>query len=871
MERPTKKCTVLHPFFATLLILALSTTISAAEPGSQEDDRAKIIEEVLVTAEKRSESILEVPLTMTAFDETLLSELGITSENDLEVLVPGLQFGDSGEGVGQGTVIRGIGSRLAGETHSDLAVATYIDGVYTLGTYGVAPAFFDLERVEVARGPQGTLNGRNSIAGSISYYTKKSTDEWDFVALTEFTDQFTQRYNVAGGGPITENIAFRISAGYYEGDGAQENKGLGGDYDAPDQISYSPQLRFNNDRWDVNFRWAHVEDKGSPRTQISITNPDRTNPCIDGAPEPCGGNFNRFYLNQTPNPSIGADCPPGTPGFRCGNLDNELAVNATGVQDSEADQYFLSVTFDLNNALTLRYNFGDSDVFRQSSRDRDGTNRVASASDRTIASDAPVPLENTRVGVDYDYTETSHELQLVSNLDGKFNFITGLFYYENDTTWSVPRDDFNSAFRFLDADVAAQSAGYDDCQDFLTSFVSTFANTDPNNFPAAGTLWTCAPGLDHTQTLYFTTNGKSETQAFFVNADYQFNDEWLVSGGLRYTEDEKNQGQNGGDTTFGFIGVPILLFFDETDEQTRTWDQTIGHISIEYTPRGQLLYYGRVSTGYRAGGFNTFVAGAPSDPIEEETLINYEFGIKGLFLEQRLQLSAAVFLNDYEGMQLNAIQVRPAGSPPLPTDNTPLVEFTSNIPGGELWGGEVEFIYQATDNWRFSGYYQYLDSEIGRHISVIRGNPNSVFETYTYTDATTGLPTTSQFESATDQTGNRLPQQPKHKLALTAVYERELPIGDLQLLAAYSHTGARDADIGNLSFYKMPSYDRWDVRAAWNLPEKNLSATLFIQNVADEIGLIEFIPLSTNAALPSAATMTNHRQVGLQLTWRLNN
>lgn len=81
-------------------------------------------------------------------------------------------------------------------------MATYVDAVYTIGTYGVAPNLFDAERIEVARGPQGTLNGRNSIAGSISYFTKRPSNEWDSLFQAEFTDQTTQRYNGAFGGPI---------------------------------------------------------------------------------------------------------------------------------------------------------------------------------------------------------------------------------------------------------------------------------------------------------------------------------------------------------------------------------------------------------------------------------------------------------------------------------------------------------------------------------------------------------------------------------------------------------------------------------------------------------------------------------------------
>ena len=110
----------------TIAFLGTSGLAADQTAGSSED---RLIEEIIVTAEKREERLLDVPLTMSAFSEQMIEELGMTSPNDIEQLVPGLQFGDNGEQVGQGTVIRGIGSRLAGETHSDLAVATYVDGV----------------------------------------------------------------------------------------------------------------------------------------------------------------------------------------------------------------------------------------------------------------------------------------------------------------------------------------------------------------------------------------------------------------------------------------------------------------------------------------------------------------------------------------------------------------------------------------------------------------------------------------------------------------------------------------------------------------------------------------------------------------------
>ena len=203
-----------------------------------------------------------------------------------------------------------------------------------------------MERVEVARGPQGTLNGRNSIAGSISYFHKKPTDEWDAEVLTEFTDQFTQRYNVAFGGPISDQLSFRISGGYFEGDGAQKNRGPARDYDAPDQYSIAPQLRFKTDRIDVNLRYERTEDTGAPSVQVSLMEPDRTDPDFyNGA----------FYMFEGEIPSIAnCDVRPsrGDLGARgaaspipCDDPKNEISTNLDGRLDNETDRITVQADF----------------------------------------------------------------------------------------------------------------------------------------------------------------------------------------------------------------------------------------------------------------------------------------------------------------------------------------------------------------------------------------------------------------------------------------------------------------------------------------------------------------------------------------------
>ena len=924
-------------FVVTLAAVAVATSAPSVTAAEEET----YIEEIIVTAEKREENILEVPLTMSAFNDQLIEELGMTNALDLEQLVPGLQFGSASlqqRSDGQGTTIRGIGTQSARELHSDLAVAVYVDGVYTVDTYGLAPNLFDIERVEVARGPQGTLNGRNSIAGSISFHSKRPTDTWDTAVLAELTDQTTRRFNVAFGGPITDSISFRINGGIYGGDGAQENTGIGKDVDEPDETTFSPQLRFKNDHVDVNFKYLNVKDEGSEAflvrfADIARDNFEQGNWFLYDRPMPALSSCSNPPISGLPGTSSFATTPP-TAKIICNDLENKVASNRDGVQDSETERYTFNFDWNVTDELTLRYTYGESETRTTASQDGDGTDRVGTAADPSIPADldanemivCPIPdafggpaqmsetdcwatfapfgvaFEDSDAIHAFTNDESSHELQLVSDFDGPLNFVIGYYTYENETFWDQGGFDCANPLRFVDADAAAVAASpifgdpanaVTSCQSYIDDFfLPNFG--DPATGLAFGLGVACPQGTDHTRSSSFFSATTSDTKAAFANVEYRLNDEWNIAGGLRWTEDKKQRTPvvpadlvsavgavpAGSVPNSVFVGdffgtgVPVVFTGSAGTPTPTTWDKVIGHVSVEYIPKENLMYYGRISTGYRAGGFNwQFLDN--KDSFDEEELTNYEVGVKGLFLDNRLQLTTGLFYQDFENYQLTANQpVDPIFIDP--TDSTFLREHTINVGSSTtIWGFEVEGIYYVTERWRISGYYNYLNSELGRHSTVVRADPDQTLVAYDYTDPSSPGPdgvfgtaddfqATSQVALPRDHTGDELPQMPNHKFAITTAYTLPLDqMGTVQFLGTYSYTDERwPQRAGNISRTEVPSYERLDLRANWDSADEQWSVSLYVQNALDEIGVSESISIDLQGSL------TEPRQVGLQVRWR---
>jgi outer membrane receptor protein involved in Fe transport len=901
-----------NPLSASSLLGVTAAGLLAFATAYAEDDESKrgseFFEEVVVTAERVEANILDTAMTITAFDSDMLQQLGLQDRDKLQNLVPGLQFGDTMDQQGNGVVLRGIGTRQAGMNHMDRAVAQYVNGAYTIGTYGTLPGGgFDLEGIEIARGPQGTLNGRNSLAGSINYLYKKPTRELDAVIEVEVTDVTQERVNVAFGGPVpfNENLAFRITAGSHTGDGIQENDGIGGDYGAPDHLFGAGQLRFQTDRIDANVRYSYVQDQGVPSSLVSLMNPNVEDAEISilgaytiGNPPPQGVQpiVNLNYLRADGVSAIAADCPIGMPGQRCGDVENRVFYNYQNREDSRAKRWDAYISFDVSESVNVKYTYSDGDTSQMYIKEYDYSNQQPSAEDDTLSLDGGVAYRNQFGELPYDYDETSHELLITYSPSDKLTVQGGAFQYANGTRWAVIRNELNNWWRDGTADeqwstydgpdthawgVVTGMNSFANCQEGLEAFndaYSWFRTSAEQAAAEGGTTWyTCPEGDYHTQNVYYGTRAKQKSQAVFANVDYTLNESWAISAGLRYVEDEKLQslaGQQGFFCT-GFLQAgPACSGYDNGGfDYPNTWDAVVGQTTVEYTLPNENLLYGRISTGHQAGVFNREENGQvfAQDWSNESNLVNFEVGSKGFVMDGRLQYALGAYLMQYDDMQIEAFQPAPDGASMPITSETPIVEYAGNIGKTDVWGVEFEYAFALNDRTRIMGFYAYQDSELGQHESVVSGDPDAQWDYHEHLDEQTGMMRTSPYQLPADQTGNQLPNQPKHKAAATLSYDYPLSNGSsVTFYGTYSYIAEAYPTIANVELYKMPSFSRLDLSASWFSGDESLNVQLFVNNVFDEIGINEFMMdgnLGGNLAL---AQLTQHRFMGLRVRYTPN-
>jgi iron complex outermembrane receptor protein len=845
------------------ILLATAATIafggsawaqSAPAPAPAPDGRvpastqATQLDEVVVTAQKRSQSINDVPAAVTAFTAETRQIIGLSNLSDFANFTPGLTYSKGDDRV----FLRGIG-RQTNTAGSDPGVATYTDGFYDSGTSGVSQSDFFVDRVEVLRGPQGTLYGRNSIGGAINAISKRPTDA--FLAEARFTaaDYDVLAAEAVVSGPLTDNIRARLSGSYSDqGEGYFKNVATGGSEGGNGESSYL-ELQVEADLASNLEAWVKVSSSSSDVASRGDNSPDPydTAPFLRSSLTPSSGYGLTLPAHtqlgtQTTNPGVNDIRAINTNTVSRSKLDDDLAVVGQLLWSLPAfdvkfvggyHEYVLNQISDADNTPVTGYDFPLAPF----------------AVCGFVPGCTPFPVRpSTTFGYLEDRKFGSAEINLISNGDGPLQWIAGAYYY---------RENLRQQSHFTAPDQAQLAA--------------------PANGPAN-------PDRDY---VYAGTDLESESYAAFGQIDYALSDTLTLTGGLRYTHDQKSADEairvlclgcvagltldqlgslvpaiditTSAISTAAAPGVVSPVTIDPvTGRALRSldddWSAVSGTASLQWRPNDRTLGYASYSRGYKSGGFNAggITAAPETDP---EYVDAFEAGLKRRVTPD-LQINAALYYYLYDGLQIPLAAPSPGG-----------FNLTSffNLDESKSYGLEVEANWQATSALNFLVTYALADSEITACCYIDVADPNA-----TEPGAQpSGAPVAGQ--QAQSLNGQELPRIPRNKIGVNANYSIDFNAGSLVLSGTYTWRDATYHSVFNREYYQTPSFDQLDLRAIWTPSDDRYRVVAYVKNVFDADDFDTMVPDQTSRYVQPLAsgrtvrrdgTLMPPRTVGIQLT-----
>ena len=620
--------------------------VRAQAPVATEVQSSSALEEIVVTARMRDESVQAVPITMNVFTTQTIQAAGIEAPRDFIALVPNMTLVET-QNVGNSFVtIRGISQAR----NSEPSVAVLVDGVLESNPYEFNEELYDIKQIEVLKGPQGALYGRDAIGGAIIITTPDPSDH--FVADTRLGigNGSSERVQGAISGPIDSagTLRYRASANYFNTDGYIENDYLHDkadpykDYSGRLRLVWKPTDRFTGD---LRVNYDRVETTAYyfviPRSDESIPLTSLTSP----------PNANDTTTPITAN-NLGSD-------------DRDVFDTALKL-DFGLDYGTVTAISDYNH--TKEIDTGDAFDFRP----------VQSSLLWFFTGGIPAslggPFDESQSQF-VDVTTWSQELRFTSPKIGGFSWIAGAYYLHTDR--------FISTGNLADRGFGVPEVFHDPL-------------VDPTN-----------PFATNTNQTFLADTQHNHAWAVFADATYDFTPQWELDAAVRYDQDDRENTTN---TPTQFLpvvpGVPSTAYTGEVRDATFSATQPKG--TLRYMPNENMTIYGGWSRGFRSGGFNQTGVGAVAiangikgvnDLFQAEIADTYEVGIKSEFLNHRLSLDADVFhttsTNGYFFVYLSANSTQNLG----------------NL-NATYKGAEISLTARPTDRLDLYASYGYTDSRI---------------------------------------------------------------------------------------------------------------------------------------------------------------
>ncbi|MDO3383725.1 TonB-dependent receptor [Gilvimarinus algae] len=788
------------------LAIALANTSLATQAWAQSEqpqtEKPKaVLEEIVVTATKRETNLMDTPIAITVMTEEVLTRQGLSNVKDIDKLVPNMDITIDSSQSAPVISMRGVRSTNITEL-GDPAVGLHLDGIYSPRPQGAMALMFDVSRVEAQRGPQGTLFGRNSTVGNVNIITQRpQVDEFEAslgIELGNFNHrQMRGMVNI----PVSDTFALRGSFmveerdsylnGYYDPNqwdirylpedvqnaplytGSEEDKNLvqrarwwEGGADGVQEVVKADESDFYNNsdqyafrlaaQWEptADFSWhlayEHFQDDSAGSTDTIDCDKAALRVRTDDE-----GN----YLDAQGNPS--ATPVPGSNGcsriYGPGADSYTVNVSVPGMQDLTIQNVRSNLQWDFTDSMAFVYNAGWAKQTRTQMSDQD---RGITDWDMSI------------FFRDATFVSHSHELQLQSTDNGPLQWVTGLFFFEENN-------------------------------DMQGGWMNSMASAD-----------------------YWNQSDRTlASKAAFAQGTYSITDKLHLTLGYRYTEDTKedigghNMACNDSNPNLlepelndgrcfpswdrtAYNNLPTDYFWNKdiytvsTDNDIKgEWDYNNYRLGLDYDLSDNTMIFAYVANGTKSGGIGDVVVQYEQDPqtteypldengdrivkqrhentYDPEEVITYEAGIKSDLFDNSLRLSVSAFFSDYKDMQVATAKPLfvtyswerdpETGEQTDEISADPFTVFqTDNIGKAEIKGLEIEFDWAITNNDRLNGYVSYLDTEI----------VSDFVQQWTY--ATVDLFEISYDESVnpentqltTNLKGNELPSSPRYSLNL---------------------------------------------------------------------------------------------------------
>jgi iron complex outermembrane receptor protein len=623
--------------FATNALLG--STVNAQTP---DEAMPPVLEEVYVTAQKRVEELGKIPMSLSVFSQQAMEELGTTRLTGTVSLVPNMANGTGG------LTIRGIGTTSIRSTAPTVPI--HVDGIYTDSDPRGLGSNLDLERVEVLRGPQGTLFGRNATAGAINMITNKPIEE--FEAYGDFAyetgDSATTRLVVNA--PVSETLFTRLAAEYINSDGTLHNPEPGQVNGAASDnvlsrfsVKWVPQEKM---LWDVNLEY--LQNKGVDGTfqqDYYVSKPDAETAIVypTGLPDdevpPYGPRANEFGS------------------FKHRNLANTQILTLRSI-----------LSYEFSDAWSLTWLAGLEDV-----RGKGNSHSLPLAT--AMHNSSGQNAEEKR-------DVMSHELDLNYEADWG-TAIAGLYFYEKNyrdnnvnNIWRVSGSSGPASPPVLETAIDISNLVLEHNED---TSEAAFSQLTYNLTEATRLTGGVRYSLDNTH-----LGNAQTTYCLFGDFSSPYDAPSALCQAL--------SDAGAFDGIFGPSALP------STQEQ---WDNVSWKAVVDHDISADLLSYATVSTGYKQGAIlergDNGITG-----VKPETNINYETGLRSKFLDDSASLNFTLFWMEYEDLQVSTSQI---------INGVPTVGFT-NAGQARSRGVEVEGLWQITPNDQIGGYITYLDAEI---------------------------------------------------------------------------------------------------------------------------------------------------------------